>query len=79
MVGGTMTERVAKAIGDCLYGYVDPNDTPNIWASSVSAAEEALKAMREPTAAMLAVGPPEPYMDADVWANMVDAALSGPT
>ncbi len=37
-------------------------------------AQAAIKAMREPTAAMLDAGPGEPYMDADVWAKMIDAA-----
>jgi hypothetical protein len=35
----------------------------------------ALEAMREPTEAMLEAGPPDPYMDRDVWAKMIDQAL----
>lgn len=38
-------------------------------------ARAAIKAMREPTDKMLAVGPPEPYMDKDVWAKMIDSIL----
>lgn len=34
--------RVAKAIGDAVYGYVDPVDTPNTWATVLSAAHDAL-------------------------------------
>jgi hypothetical protein len=38
-------------------------------------ARAAIEAMREPSDAMLQAGPPEPYMDRDVWAKMIDAAL----
>lgn len=73
-----MVERVARVIGGLLYGYVDPDDTPRTWKRSVDVAIAAIEEMRTPTPAMLDAGPPEPYMDADVWAKMVDAALSPP-
>lgn len=38
-------------------------------------ARAAIEAMRDPTEAVLEAGPPEPYMDADVWRSMIDAAL----
>lgn len=38
----------------------------------------ALEALREPSQTMLDAGPPEPYMDAEVWAKMIDAALTPP-
>ena len=40
--------RVAKAIGDAVYGYVDPIDTPNTWATALSAAHDALVAADAP-------------------------------
>ena len=38
-------------------------------------ARAAITAMREPTKAMLKVGPPFPYMDEYVWKTMIDEAL----
>lgn len=35
------------------------------------------EAAREPTTAVLDAGPDEPYMDAYVWAKMIDACLKG--
>lgn len=35
-----------------------------------------IEALREPTEAMLDEGPSEPYMDRDVWAKMIDKALT---
>lgn len=49
-------DQVAKALGDAQFGYVDPIDTPNTWAQSVSMAIEAIKAMRVPTEAMSKAG-----------------------
>jgi hypothetical protein len=40
----SLTRAVAKAIGDTIYGYVDPNDTPNTWKSAIDAAGAALGA-----------------------------------
>ncbi len=37
---------------------------------------EVIRAMKEPTEAMLEAGPPEPYMDKEVWAKMIEAALT---
>ena len=76
-MGEDMVAKVARAIGDHLYGYVDATDTPASWAKSIAVARLAIQAMREPTEAMLEAGPVEPYMDRDVWARMLDAALSG--
>lgn len=51
-----MIERVAKNIGDNLYGYCDKNDTPNTWETAVGLARSAIKAMREPTEEMIKAG-----------------------
>ncbi len=45
------------------------------WAHQHARARAAIKAMREPTEAMLDKGPGDPYMDRGVWAKMIDAAL----
>lgn len=37
----TFVERMAKALGDDLYGYVDPVATPNTWATSMGLAMTA--------------------------------------
>jgi hypothetical protein len=39
-------ERVARAIGDALYGYCDPLDTPNTWGVAMSIARAAIAAMK---------------------------------
>ena len=55
-------DRVAKAIGDDLYGYCDPKDTPNTWQVAVGAARAAVAAMREPSDGMFMRGSnAEPY------------------
>jgi len=66
-----MIERVEKAIDDCLSADLLPSEIR-------AAARAAIETMREPTQAMLDAGPPEPYMDRDVWAKMIDAALGEP-
>ena len=48
-----MIKEVAKAIGDTVYGYVDENDTPNTWATSMEMARAAIEAMMMPTEAMV--------------------------
>lgn len=48
-----MIDKVAKAIGDNLYGYVDPKDTPNAWPASLEIARTAVEAMRKPTPGMI--------------------------
>lgn len=66
-----MVERVAHAIKAKVpfgYGMTD--------AETLQYARAAIEAMREPTEAMLDNGPSEPYMDGDVWAKMIDAALT---
>lgn len=69
----SMVERVAHA----LSGVVK-------WDEVIAGRQEhfrtlaraAIAAMRDnPTEEMLEAGPPEPYMDRDVWAKMVEAAL----
>jgi hypothetical protein len=55
MTDSTM-ERVAKAIGDECYGWVDAKETPNTWAISVDAARAALDAISVPTPSMLRAG-----------------------
>lgn len=51
-----MVAKVAKALGDHLYGYVDPTETPATWAMSIATARLAIAAMREPTEGMLEAG-----------------------
>lgn len=48
-----MIDKVAKAIGDNLYGYVNPKDTPNTWPASLEIARTAVEAMRKPTPGMV--------------------------
>jgi hypothetical protein len=60
-----MIDRVGGAIQDAI----------RTRGSYEHLARAAIAAMREPTEAMLAEGPGEPYMDAHVWARMIDAAL----
>lgn len=73
-----MLERVAKSIGDALYGYCDKKDTPNTWSLAMGAAIEAIKAMREPTEKMIKVGAyystaqSGVYDCDDVWKSMID-------
>jgi len=80
-----MVERVAKAVGDIAYGYVDSAGTPTTWDMSVVLARVAIAAMREPTKTMIDAG-----HDADEWGEsngdcgshwklMIDAALKQPT
>lgn len=81
-----MVERVAKAVGEVLYGAADPVDTPNNWARSMDAARAAITAMREPTEEMRQRGgstlllheyePDGPEGSRDVWQSMIDAALA---
>ena len=74
-----MVERVSRAIEAA--GKKWANEHPfDYWdeAPLEVYALAAIEAMREPTQEMLDVGPYEPYMDAGVWAKMIDAALSAP-
>lgn len=81
-----MLDRVAKAIGDHLYGYVDPKDTPNSWPKALGAARAAIEAMRDPTDAMKEAAYTHVEMDdrwmieddkdwARSWKGAIDAAL----
>ena len=67
-----MIDRVARAIEEAS----QPPGRPDYALLMRNCAIAAIESMREPTAAMLDAGPPEPYMDKDVWAKMIDAALS---
>lgn len=73
-----MIDRVAKAIGDNIFGYVDRNETPNNWRGSVSFAISAIYAMREPTEDMLEAG--ETHVSdgriiEEKYKRMIDAVL----
>lgn len=45
------------------------------WMLYRQEAYAALQALHDPTEAMLQAGPPEPYMDRDVWSKMIDGAI----
>ena len=62
----SLIERVAKAF------WGDEYDGSEY---QLRGARAAIAAMREPTKAMLKVGPPFPYMDEYVWKTMIDEAL----
>ena len=70
-----MVERVARAIRK---HEIDTGaSTANIGVGVyLPLARAAIEAMREPTDAMLKVGPPFPYMDEYVWKTMIDEALN---
>jgi hypothetical protein len=74
-----MVDRVAKALwessDDTEMGAPWENLTGHWRKTYEDMARVAIAAMREPTQAMLDAGPVEPYMDAYVWAKMIDAAL----
>jgi hypothetical protein len=65
-----MIERVARAIAKSQGS--NPRWNHEGWLRDARA---AIEAMREPTKAMLEVGPPFPYMDEYVWQTMIDEAL----
>lgn len=79
-----MVERVAKAIGEEVYGWVDPVETPNTWRSSVSLARTAIAAMRVPDPAMVEGGYAASarcdcmrlHDFVEAWHAMIDAALA---
>jgi hypothetical protein len=81
----TMLEKMATAIGSHLYGYVSPDDTPNTWDMSVSAARAALEAIREADESLFAKSPRlccgDWYTDgcAPVFTAMIDAILNEKT
>lgn len=83
-----MLQTVAKAIGDALYGYCDPVETPNTWADAICAARAAIESMREPNDQMIAtiVGFEADedsttanlitsHTGREVWRTMIDVAL----
>jgi hypothetical protein len=84
-----MEERVAKAIGDLIYGYVDQTDTPNNWANAVGMARAAFTEMRKPTEAMQLAGHnvrndpktglPTHCGTDEIFTAMIEAALAPPT
>jgi len=63
-----MVKLVAAALEDASDEFLTPHIRDVM-------ARAAIAVLRNPTAAMLDAGPPEPYMDKDVWAKMIDAAL----
>lgn len=65
-------EEVARAIG----GDVWESCSDRMKEQFRAQARAAIEAMREPTEAMLDRGPGEPYLDAEVWRKIVDAALA---
>lgn len=86
MTTETMIERMARSIGDVVYGYVDQDDTATTWLSSLSAARAALQVLKEPTEAMVDVsygtvgeiysdGVTKAYGCSAVFIAMIDAAL----
>jgi hypothetical protein len=83
----TMLEKAAKALYEDWLALHRRNASPVAYESWETApAEErqqviaslrrALGEIRVPSASVLEAGPPEPYMDAHVWARMIDAILS---
>ena len=70
-----MVERIARIL-HADQGY--PTWPTPACTQCMDMARNILEEMREPTEAMLWAGPPEPYMDGDVWAKMIDAALAEP-
>lgn len=72
----SMIERVAKEMAkEYRRRPVSLAHNPDVAGAMFHMARAAIKAMRDPTEAMLDEGPPEPYMDNHVWARMIDAAL----
>lgn len=73
-----MVERVAKA----MFATDWPKDDwsrfkPGDAATNryMAMAKSALQELRKPEPEMLDEGPPYPYMDDEVWAKIIDAAL----
>lgn len=81
----TPLERAARAVGEAVYGYADPADTPDNWARSLEAVRTVVTAMREPSEVMAAEGghqgvwgegyPDERGNARGVWQAMIDAML----
>lgn len=75
-----MIERVAKALSIADGNHPDAcsNDEDEIpyWTLYVKMARAAIEAMREPTEEMANAGAKVAFMSADLWAAMIDAALS---
>lgn len=67
-----MVERVAAAIHKVNVDSVGLKFSELV----LEMARAAIGEMRNPTDAMLGVGPGEPYMDDHVWAKMIDEALN---
>jgi hypothetical protein len=78
----TMFDRMTRAAGDALYGYCDPNDTPNTWPQAAEAIRAALEAIREPDEFVVSEGDGmDDGFDARAsarahWPAMIDAILS---
>ncbi len=79
-----MIERVAQAISSSFHeeGYIEGLSDPSEWEEFRKAAREAIRAMREPTAKMLAApkkimggGFQNSHSDDETWEAMIDEAL----
>jgi hypothetical protein len=70
-----MLERVIEAMIATMF---IPEELPlneHVTRNIRNTAIAAMKAMREPSEAVLDAGPSEPYMDREVWARMIDAGI----
>jgi hypothetical protein len=69
---------MVKKVGDAMREEGFYTDEGGVVWNVKDLARAAIAAMREPSEAMLAEGPGEPYMDPWVWGKMIDAALREP-
>lgn len=72
----SMIERVEAAIMGEMARLLRAGEYLALSGNPRKIARAAIEAMREPTEAILSQGPGEPYLDRDVWARMIDTALS---
>lgn len=79
MTDQAMIERVARALARANFPPASDRDIDDMWDGWVVEAETAIKAMREPTTAMIEAGEAVDgtVSAAPVWAAMIDAALKG--
>jgi hypothetical protein len=70
-----MIERVAAVIEGRMFAPFELPLDVQLHGYYLDCARAVIEAMRDPTDTILNAGPPEPYMDRDVWAVMIDAAL----
>lgn len=81
-----MVERVARAIGEALFGYYEPLEDGDSSSSAQArlAARTAITAMREPTEGMVEASNREwdgrmSHRSSGAWLAMIDAALADNT